>query len=186
VDFRRCHAGLAKVCRYPAQEVPRRIGATGLVQQFEKGEISPEDFVRHVSRVLDMELTVPQFWDLWSSIFLPETLLPESLLEGLHRRQRLLLLSNTNAIHFSLARERYPLLRHFDGYVLSYEVGALKPQPEIYREAVARAGCRAEECFFTDDVPAYVDAACREGMDAVPFRSLEQLQTDLVSRGVSW
>src|SRR3989338_9586311 len=138
VDFRRCHEALAAVCPYPARDVPRRIGATGLVERFEKGQILPEDFVQQISRVLEMNVSYPQFWELWSSIFLPETLLPEELLAGLRRRHRLLLLSNTNAIHFAMARERYALLRHFDGFVLSCEVGALKPEPEIYHEAIAR------------------------------------------------
>jgi putative hydrolase of the HAD superfamily len=123
---------------------------------------------------------------LWGRIFLPETLIPESLFESLRQRHRLLLLSNTNAMHFRMAQERYPLLRHFDGYVLSYEVGSLKPSPEIYREAIARAGCRPQECFFTDDIPANVEAARKEGMQAVQFQSFDQLQADLRARGVLW
>jgi putative hydrolase of the HAD superfamily len=121
---------------------------------------------------------------LWGRIFLPEPLLPESLFEEVRARHRLLLLSNTNAMHFELARQRFALLRHFDGYVLSYEVGAMKPSPEIYREAIARAGCRAEECFFTDDVLANVEGARREGMQAVQFHSWEQLQAALRDHGI--
>ena len=45
------------------------------------------------------------------------------------------------------------MLRHFHELVLSYEVKAMKPQPEIYHEAPSRsAGCRPEECFYTDDI----------------------------------
>lgn len=162
------------------------MGASGLVQRFERGEIAPEDFVAESCRLLSMNVTFEQFWELWTLIFLPETLIPESLVERLHGKQRLLLLSNTNAIHFQMAQERYPLLRHFDGYVLSYEVGALKPSPQIYQEAIARAGCRPEECFFTDDIPAYVEGARQAGIDAVQFQSLEQLQEELRARGVEW
>jgi HAD superfamily hydrolase (TIGR01509 family) len=89
-------------------------------------------------------------------------------------------------MHFGIAKERYPLLRHFDGYVLSYEVGSLKPAPEIYREAIARAGCRPEECFFTDDLLANVEAARQEGMEAVQFQSFDQLQAELAARGILW
>ena len=186
VDFSRCHAALSKVCPYPPQEVPHRIRSAGLVESFEAGRISPQKFLEEVSRVLEMKLSEAQFWELWNSIFLPETLIPEELLESLRRRQRLLLLSNTNAVHFAMARERYPLLGRFDDYVLSYEVGAVKPSPLIYREAVARSGCRAEECFFVDDIPAYVQAARQEGLDATQFFSLEQLQKELQARGISW
>ena len=63
------------------------------------------------------------------------------------------------------------MLRHFDDLVLSYEVKAMKPSPLIYREAIARAQCRPEECFYTDDIAAYVEGARREGIDAVQFES---------------
>lgn len=186
VDFSRCHVAFSEVCSFPPQEIPGKLRPTGLVERFETGRITPEEFVNEVCGILGMRVSYPQFWEIWSSIFLPQTLLPESLIEGLRRRQRLLLLSNTNAIHFEMVRERYPLLRHFDDYVLSYRIGALKPSPAIYREAIARAGCRAEECFFTDDVGAFAEAARQEGMDAVQFQSLEQLQAELQARGVTW
>ena len=186
IDFSRCHEALSKVCPYPPQEVPHRLRSAGLVENFEAGRMSPQQFLQEVSRVLEMKVTEAQFWELWNSIFLPETLIPEELLESLRRRQRLLLLSNTNAVHFAMLRERYPLLSRFDDYVLSYEVGAVKPSSAIYREAVARSGCRAEECFFVDDIPAFVQAARQEGLDAVQFFSLEQLRKELQARKISW
>lgn len=185
LDFTRCHAALTQVCLYPAKEIQRRLGATGLVERFETGAIQPEDFMRESCAALEMRVSYSEFWDMWSNIFLPETLIPEDWLVQLRQRKRLLLLSNTNSVHFSLLQERYPHLRHFDDYVLSYQVGALKPSPTIYREAVARAGCRPQECFFTDDNPAYVAAAQEEGLAAVLFRDLEQLQTELRARGVA-
>jgi HAD superfamily hydrolase (TIGR01509 family) len=85
-----------------------------------------------------------------------------------------------------MVRESYPLLRHFHDFVLSHEVKAMKPSPAIYREAIARAQCPPGECFFTDDIAAYVEAARAEGIDAVQFTSLEQLEEDLRLRGVEW
>ncbi len=185
-DFNRGYQALENLCAYRAAEIPTRIAATNLVERFETGLISPEDFVEQLSTVLQLRIDYDRFCQIWSSIFLKETLVPESLLEGLRKRYRLLLLSNTNAIHFAMVRESYPLLRHFDDFVLSYEVKAMKPSPSIYREAIARAGCRAEECFYTDDIPAYVEAARREGIDAVQFQSRAQLEQELSARGISW
>jgi len=86
-----------------------------------------------------------------------------------------------------MLREAYGhLLRHFDDLVLSYEVRAMKPQPEIFQAAVARAGCRAEECFYTDDIAAYVDAARQMGIDGVVFESRVQLEGELRRRGMEW
>jgi glucose-1-phosphatase len=185
-DFGRGYRAMEGLCGLVAADIPKRIGATDLVIRFETGLVSPEDFVTELSAMLGLRVNYDQFCELWSSIFLPETLIPDAMLESLSRRYRMLLLSNTNAIHFSMIRERYPFIRHFDDLVLSHEVKAMKPSPVIYREAIARAGCAAEECFFTDDIAAYVEGARKEGIDAVQFVSLEKLQEDLRSRGIGW
>jgi putative hydrolase of the HAD superfamily len=185
-DLKRGYEALRPHCPYPAEEIPRRIASTDLVKRFETGEVSPEAFVEQLSGLLGLCVDYDRFCELWSSIFLPEPLLPEDLLAGLHSRYRLLLLSNTNAIHFAMIREKYSLLRHFDEYVLSYEVGAMKPSGRIYEEAIGRARCRAGECFFTDDIPLYVEGAKAAGMDAVVFESAEQIQRELRERGVEW
>lgn len=185
-DLARGFAALAPHCPYPLEEIPRRVASTDLVTRFEEGKVPPDDFVRQFSDLLGLNIGRPQFCELWSAIFFPQTLIPEELLERLHRRYRLIVLSNTNAIHFDMVRERYPLLGHFDAFVLSHEVGALKPDPRMYQTAIERAGCHAEECFFTDDIAAYVEGARRLGLDAVQFESAAQIERELKARGVEW
>ena len=184
-DFKRGYRELEGLCPYPAAEIPRRLAPTGLVERFETGLIAPRDFVGEISKVLSLDLDYDRFCSIWSCIF-TEPLIPESVLEGLAARYRLVMLSNTNAIHFEMIRANYPLVRHFHDLVLSYEVGAMKPRPEIYRAAVERARCRPEECFYTDDIAEYVEAGKRMGIDAVQFRSAEQLEDELKVRGIRW
>ncbi|HEX4137871.1 MAG TPA: HAD family phosphatase [Bryobacteraceae bacterium] len=185
-DFNRGYTRLEPLCGIPAAEIPKRIAPTGLVPLFESGGIEPRDFVRELSRHLNLDTSYENFCEIWSSIFLPHTLIPESMLAGVARNYRLVLLSNTNAIHFEMVRENYPLLRHFHSFVLSYEVGAMKPLPQIYRRAIEEAGCLPEECFFTDDIPDYVAGARAQGIDAVQFESAEQIEAELRKRGVNW
>jgi putative hydrolase of the HAD superfamily len=78
------------------------------------------------------------------------------------------------------------LLRHFDDLVLSYEVRAMKPQPEIFQAAIQSAGCRPEECFYTDDIAAYVAAARGMGIDGVQFESRAQIEGEMRGRGIVW
>ncbi len=185
-DFARGYRALEPHCPHAAEVIPARIGSTDLVTRFETGLVEPDVFFREFSELLGLGISYDRFCEIWTSIFLPHTLIPESLLEGLHKRYRLLLLSNTNAIHFPMVRRTYPLLRHFDDYILSHEVRALKPSPRIYQAAIARAECAAHECFFTDDIPAYVEGAKSAGMDAVQFLSCGQLEDELRARGIRW
>jgi len=184
-DFKPGYRALEALCPFSAADIPKRIASTGLVERFETGLVEPRDFFRELSAHLRLEVDYDRFCRIWSSIF-SEVLIPESMLQSLAARYRLLLLSNTNALHFEMIRANYPLLRHFHALILSYEVKAMKPQPEIFQAAVDRAGCRPEECFYTDDIADYVAAACRLGIDAVQFRSAGQLQAELRSRGIVW
>ena len=186
LDFTRGYRELQAACGHSVEELRRRIGSTDLVVRLESGQVAPEDFVAQFSEILGLRVNYAGFRRLWSSIFLPDTLIPEPFLASLKKRYRLVLLSNTNAIHFEMIRESYPLLGHFDHFVLSHEVRALKPAPVIYDEAIARAQCLPQECFFTDDIDDYVEGARRAGIDAEPFRGFEKLQTDLKARGVEW
>src|SRR5437764_4082532 len=137
-DFKRGYRMLEGLCPHGAAEIPMRIAQTGLVERFETGLVEPRDFVEQISRTLDMPVDYDRFCEIWSCIF-TEALIPESLLEALAARYRLLLLSNTNALHFAMLRETYGhLLRHFHDLILSYEVRAMKPQPEIYQAALER------------------------------------------------
>jgi putative hydrolase of the HAD superfamily len=184
-DFERWYRALEGICPYDAAEIRRRIAATDLVERFETGLIEPPDFVAQLSRILSLHIGYADFCKLWSGIF-TDPLIPEAMLEGLAARYKLVLLSNTNAIHFDMIRENYPMLRHFHERILSYEVHAMKPRREIFEAALESCGCPPEECFYTDDIAAYVEAAQRLGVDAVQFESLDGLERELKARGICW
>lgn len=98
--------------------------------------------------------------------------------------ERCVLVSNTHDQHVSFLRPQLPVLERFKGLVLSCEIGALKPEAKIYREALRIAGVGAEKAVFFDDVPAYVEAARREGIRGCVFTTAEQARRDLVALGV--
>jgi glucose-1-phosphatase len=184
-DFKRSYAELASYCPHDPRRIPLLLQPSGLVQRFETGMIEPRAFVEELSAILSSTADYETFCRVFNGIF-SDLLVPESLVEALAARYRLVLLSNTNAIHFAMLRESYPILRHFHHLVLSYEVKAMKPDPEIYRAAIDRAGCLPGECFYTDDIAEYVESGRRMGLDAEQFQSAEKLERDLRFRGISW
>ena len=185
-DFSIGYRAIQGRCGLTPEVIRERIRATGLVPQLETGVIEPHDFVRRLCAALEADISYGEFCEIWSSIFSKPTLLPEAFIEALKARYKLILVSNTNAIHFEMIRETYPLLRHFDAFVLSFEVQAMKPSPVIFEAATKAAGCLPEECFFTDDIPEYVEAARSFGIDAVQFESFPILENALRARGVEW
>jgi glucose-1-phosphatase len=185
-DFAIGYKALESRCGIAPAEIRERIRATGLVPRFETGLIEPRDFVSQLTDQAGLPVSFADFCDIWGAIFSRETLISESLLAALHRRYPLILVSNTNALHFEMIRRNYPHIRHFDALILSYEVKAMKPSPLIYESAVKAAGFRPEECFFTDDIPEYVEGARRFGIDAEQFESCAKWESDLQARGIVW
>ena len=182
-DFKRAYRALEAYCPCPAAEMPKRLLATDMVTRLETGRMSPEEFHADFAKLLAAKIEFGPFCDIWSSVFTHE-LVPESLIASLAQRYRLVLLSNTNAIHFEMIRAQYPHIRHFHDLVLSYEVGAIKPEPKIYQAAIASAGCNPDQCFYTDDMPEFVEGGRKAGLDAVQFESIEQLKRELKVRGI--
>ena len=183
-DFNRAWVRMESHSGLPAAEIRCRVDEAGLFLPFESGTISPEEFVAHMNRLLGTELGEQEFSEIWNSIFLPEALVREELLQLLAKDYRLILLSNTNVIHFRFLRNGYPLLRQFHQNVLSYEAGVMKPSAEIYQKAIDAAGCLPEECLFFDDIRENVEGAERAGINGVVFTSGRQLEAELRARKI--
>jgi 2-haloacid dehalogenase len=88
-------------------------------------------------------------------------------------------LSNWSAETFPFAREKYDFFDLFDDFVLSGEVGHVKPDPEIFHIMLEKIGKPAEECLFIDDALTNVDQAQKMGFATIHFQSPEQLATAL-------
>ncbi len=151
---------------------------------WQEGRISPHDWHLHLTKRLGVSLTFEQFSEVWNRALDPIPIQPESFLEKLSKNYRLALLSNTDPIHMLYAEARYPFFRFFPIRIYSYRVGASKPDPLIYREALKACKVRAEQAVYIDDVAAYAEAAQRLGMTGIVFQSSEQLQSDLRELGI--
>lgn len=146
-----------------------------LVHAFEHGSIGIEDFLSQSAEALGTQhsLSADAFRLLWADIFWPNTPLIE-LLAGLRDTLRLVMLSNTNALHIAFARERFPeVFSVFHETVFSYEEGAAKPDEKMFRAALLHAGTGPAETLYLDDIGAYVDAAAALGMRAYQYVSLD-------------
>jgi glucose-1-phosphatase len=183
-DFTLAYNMMAARCGVLPEKVRSDLAATGLFQTFESGRIGSHEFAGGVGQLLGFPGNYEEFCAIWTAIFLPDPLLPDSLVAGLRRNHRTLIVSNTNAIHFEMLRKTYPILDHFDEYVLSFQVHAMKPAAEFYEAAVRIAKCPAERCLFIDDLAENVAGARKAGMDAIHFQSRAQLENELATRGL--
>ena len=139
-----------------------------LVRLFDSGRMASREFFERVTARVEARMDEEEFFSIYNDIFspIPGTL---DILRELKPRARLILLSNTDPMRFGLIKRRFPEILIFDEYVLSYEVGAIKPDPAIYEEAIRRAGCRPAEAVFIDDLAVNVEAAAELGIKGIVF-----------------
>ena len=100
------------------------------------------------------------------------------------KRFKIYALTNWSAETFPIALEKYQFLSWFDGVVVSGTEKKRKPFPEFYQILLDRYQVKAEETIFIDDNLRNVDAAKQVGLDAIHFRTPEQLNEELLNRGI--
>lgn len=151
-------------------------------EPYEKGHIDTKSLHTQFCLLTGKELDYPSLRQAMSDIFQPN-LEVISLLSSLKENGvRLFILSNTCEAHFDFAYQHYPFLRLFDGYVLSFKIGARKPEKKIFEEALNLAECRNQECFYTDDIPEFISAAKSLNIDAEQYTTTQQLKEHLRQR----
>ncbi len=155
----------------------------GLIQKYETGQIEAAAFHQEVCRRIGADIPWPAFLDAWNSVF-DKPLIPDEVLAAAARKSRLWAISNTNKLHFDYMLRNFTFLRYFEGFVLSHEVGVLKPDAGIFLQALERTQEPASAVLFVDDQEANVRAARDLGIESLQFVSPPQLAADLSARGL--
>jgi len=136
-----------------AGEVQELICGSALHERFETGRLTSMEFFEAVRAATRFSGTMVEFMQFFADIFTPI----ESMIR-LHtaiRQQRIptFIFSNTNALAIEHIRNRFPFFGGFNGYVFSYEEGAMKPDPAIYDVVERRTDLRGQDILYLDDRP---------------------------------
>lgn len=155
-----------------------------LLQLFDTGKVTPAQFYSRAKNLLETHIDQVTFYSFYNDVF---SLNPAVLgiLKSLRPRLRLVLCSNTDVERFGFIRSEFPEVFIFDDYVLSYEVGVMKPHPRIYEVAIKKAAAKAQESVFIDDREENVAAAREMGLQTILFAPTTDLKHELSLKGVS-
>jgi len=124
--------------------------------EFEAGLISVGDYTNWALETMESTATPEDFHTAWQNIFTPNLPMWETARSLAAQGHRLILFSNTNAIHCPRVFEDFPEFSLFHGSILSYETNSIKPHPEIYRHAIAKYSLVPENTLYIDDLPANI------------------------------
>ncbi len=152
-------------------------------RNFEKGKMSKQEFLEIMMEWTNFQMTEEEFCYYFSDIFdVNETAV--DLLPYLKKNYSLVLLSNTNEIHMEYGWSKYEFLKYFDKLILSHEVGAAKPEREIYKAVEEFTERAPEEHIFIDDIKEYTEAAEKLGWKAIHFIDNNNLLIGLRAKGI--
>lgn len=186
-DHQKACEQLAIVLGTTAEVIREDVFHSGQQWKYERGEITTLELHRWLCDKYSVEATLDDVAHAAGNIFEPmdDTIqLARELAAGGYR---LGILSNTCDCHWEYCLERpFPWLEQlFPVHALSFRLGAMKPEPEIYAAAARLVEVPPANIFFVDDRPENVEGAVRAGFDAVVFHSAGQLRRDLRLRGIA-
>jgi len=153
----------------------------GIINDFDVGKVSPPEFFQSVKEYLDLSISFEAFLPIWNNIFVEDQEVSRIVL-SLKGKWRLGLLSNTDPLHFNYILSKFPMMKTFDKWILSCEVGFKKPAIEIYQKAMEWASVEPQKILFIDDMEKYVEVAISLGMQGIHFISAEQLKEELAAK----
>jgi HAD superfamily hydrolase (TIGR01509 family) len=186
VDIRRLQDSLALGLSLTPEELWSAIEKDPLWRDWQEGRLSPHDWHLHLCKRLGISLNFTQFTAAWNLALDPQPIHPVRMFEELSKRYRLALLSNTDPIHAAHLEATYDFFQYFpkSQRIYSCSLGASKPDPLIYREALRVCKVHAAEAVYIDDIPAYVEAARQLGLSGIHYQSPLQLLQAFASLGI--
>ncbi|MFT4176472.1 MAG: HAD family phosphatase [Luteolibacter sp.] len=121
--------------------------------EFEAGKVDVDTYTVWALNVLESTATADEFHHAWRDIFTPNEPMWRWVRELKKAGHRLILFSNINGIHSPWIYDEFPEFSIFDGAVMSFEIGYIKPQPEMYRYAIEKFMLSPERTIYIDDLP---------------------------------
>ena len=174
---------IGKVVGLPADAVRSIVFDSGLELDYERGELSDDEVCEKFCDAAGVRVATDDLLFALSDIFQLNSGVLSIITQLRVSNVQLGVLSNTCSAHWNHCWDRYTILRNaFSKYALSFELGCLKPDAEIYEKSLQLAGVPAEQIVFIDDRLENVAGAEAAGWTAIQFHDAHQLHAELRSQ----
>jgi len=184
-DYNIAFNKIAEKMDVSAEAVLRALFIENFAEDFEAGKVGPDEFYFRFKRKTGLSLSYKEFIPVWCDIFtLNDGTV--SLIKKLKTAYKIFLISNINILHYGFLKSGYPeVFSLFDGQVLSFLSGEVKPSPLIYKELLEKSSCRKESLVYIDDREDLISSARGQGFKSVQFVNTEQCIEGLASLGIN-
>src|SRR5262245_33638610 len=158
----------------PIDEILFFIAQSPLLVRLETGLISSERFFKEICAATGFAGDMTEFSDFFSDIFVSIEPMVQLHARLRQRGMPTYIFSNTNDLAVTHIRRNFPFFSNFDGYILSYEQGSMKPDAKIYEVAERQSGRHGGEILYLDDRPENIAAGAARGWQVILQESPEK------------
>jgi len=173
----------ANLFHLDSEEARKLFFDSELTQAFERGQISSKDFHAKITKHLGVVIPFRDFIPIWNDIFwIDEGSC--NIARRLKKDYKLFLLSNISRLHYEYIANKFDILKIFDEIILSFAVGAIKPEKRIFEDAIRRAGGDKSAVLYIDDRDDLIREATAFGIESIKYEGSQKLEEDLKEKGV--
>ncbi len=191
IDPKKTIQALKQLKLYNAEKLFTDVNTSNLLNKYELGAISDNEFLMHVKQYCSSETTNNEIIRAWNAMLLDIPQKRILLLKELKKDYKIYLLSNTNHLHYlsyAIDFEKATGGLKFNGFFnkafFSFELKMRKPNFEIYKHVLDNQKLKPEETLFIDDNLENTETAKmlnlkshwlkEELVDILPITSLHQ------------
>jgi putative hydrolase of the HAD superfamily len=183
-DYRVAARAVSARGKSTPEELMTHFGAAPLLLRYEVGFMTTSEFFQETSRISGYSGTAEEFAAVFGDIFTPITPMIDLHQQLRARGFNTWIFSNTNELAVRHIRARYPFFAKFDGYVLSFELGCMKPDPAIYAIVEERAQAREAEILYIDDRPENIEIGAARGWQVILQETPEKTRAQIEALGL--
>jgi FMN phosphatase YigB (HAD superfamily) len=159
----------------------QHLAASQLLWQYECGQLDRQKFFEIIRGEIKFQGDLEEFSGYFADIF-SEIAPMVSLHKELRQRGfKTFIFSNTNDLAIEHVRKNYPFFENFDGYIFSYEVGAMKPHAKIYEAMEKMTGKSGADLIYIDDRPENIETGLARGWRAILHETPEKTRRALAA-----
>ncbi len=151
-------------------ETENRAELENQIHLFEKGLITPLDFFKRTSELLELNISFEEFVEAWNKTLLDIPIERWEMIRRLSAWHNLYLLSNTNEIHIQTIFYKYKkrfrqdlLFEFMNKEYYSNCLGMRKPDKLIFEHVINDSKIKPEETLFVDDLKINIISAAELG-----------------------
>ena len=170
-----------ELTRADGREIRDLIVSSPYLYQYETGQLADEEFVNEVNTLLRSQIGFADFRYAWNLMIKSIPMQRLNFMDKLKETHKILVLSNTNAMHEACFEEMVELqtglkMRHFAHTVYySHRIGLRKPESAIFELVIREQNLRPDRTAFLDDRPENIEAAKATGLQAIQVMHPDQI-----------